>query len=36
MGWFILAKLFSVLISLVHLGRLSGPEKDLEILLLRP
>ena len=35
MGWFILAKLFSVLISLVHLGRLSDPEKDLEILLLR-
>lgn len=35
MGWFVLAKLFSVLISLVHLGRLSGPEKDLEILLLR-
>jgi hypothetical protein len=35
MGWFVLAKLFSVLISLVHLGRLSEPEKDLEILLLR-
>ena len=35
MGWFVLAKLFSVLISLVHLGRLSDPEKDLEILLLR-
>jgi hypothetical protein len=34
MGWFVLAKLFFVLISLVHLGRLSGPEKDLEILLL--
>ena len=35
MGWFILAKLFTVLISLVHLGHLSEPEKDLEILLLR-
>ncbi len=35
MGWFVLAKLFSVLISLVHLSRLSDPEKDLEILLLR-
>ena len=35
MGWFVLAKLFSILISLVHLGRLSETEKDLEILLLR-
>ena len=35
MGWFILTKLFSFLISLVHLGRLSDAEKDLEILLLR-
>ena len=35
MGWFVLAKLFFVLISLVHLGRLSETEKDLEILLLR-
>ena len=35
MGSFVLVKLFSVLISLVHLGRLSDPEKDLEILLLR-
>lgn len=35
MGWFVLAKLFSVLISLVRLGRLSETEKDLEILLLR-
>ena len=35
MGWFVLAKLFSLLISLVHLGRLSDSEKDLEILLLR-
>jgi len=35
MGWFVLAKLFSVLISLVRLGPLSETEKDLEILLLR-
>ena len=35
MGWFVLARIFSVLISLIHLGRLSEPEKDLEILLLR-
>jgi len=35
MGGFVLAKFFSVLISLVHLGRLSDSEKDLEILLLR-
>ncbi len=35
MGWFILAQLFSILIALVSLGRLSEREKDLEILLLR-
>ena len=35
MGWFLIGKLFSVLISLVRLGRLSETEKDLEILLLR-
>lgn len=35
MGWFLLAKLFSALISLVRLGRLSETEKNLEILLLR-
>ncbi len=35
MGWFILAQLFSILIELVRLGRLSEREKDLEILLLR-
>jgi hypothetical protein len=34
MGWFILAQLFSILIALVSLGRLSEREKDLEILLL--
>jgi hypothetical protein len=35
LAWFILAKLFSVLITLVGLGRLSETEKDLEILLLQ-
>ena len=35
MGLFLIGKLFSVLISLVRLGRLSDTEKDLEILLLR-
>jgi hypothetical protein len=35
MGWFILAQLFSILIALVSLSRLSVREKDLEILLLR-
>lgn len=34
MAWFILAKLFSVFITLARFGRLSEPEKDLEILLL--
>jgi hypothetical protein len=35
MAWFILAQIFSVLITLVSLGRLSEREKDLEILVLR-
>ena len=35
MSWFILSYLFSTLISLVSIGRLSEQEKDLEILLLR-
>jgi putative transposase len=35
MGWFILAQLFSTLTSMVRLGRASGQEKDLEILILR-
>ena len=35
MGWFLIGKLFYVLISLVRLGRLSETEKDLEIPLLR-
>ena len=34
MGWFILARLFSTLISMVRLGRMSESEKDLEILIL--
>lgn len=34
MGWFLIAKLFSVLISLVCLGRLFETERDLAILLL--
>jgi hypothetical protein len=35
MGWFILAQLFSTLVSMLSLGRLSDSEKDLEILILR-
>jgi putative transposase len=35
MGWIILAQLFSTLISMVRLGRMSDNEKDLEILILR-
>ena len=35
MGWFVLAQIFSVLITIVSLGRLSEREKDLEILVLR-
>ena len=35
MGWFLIGKLFSVLITLVRLGRLYETEKDFEILLLR-
>ena len=35
MGWFILTQIFSVLIAIVSLGRLSEREKDLEILVLR-
>jgi putative transposase len=35
MGWFILAQLFSTLISMVRFGRMSETEKDLEILILR-
>ena len=32
MGWFILAQAFSILITIVRIGRLSEQEKDLEIL----
>ena len=35
MGWFILAQLFSILITVVRIGRLSEQEKDLEIFVLR-
>ena len=35
MGWFILTQLFSTLISMVRLCRMSDNEKDLEILILR-
>ena len=35
MGWFIPAQVFSILITIVRIGRLSEPEKDLEILILR-
>jgi putative transposase len=35
MGWFILAQLFSTLISMVRLGCMPDSEKDLEILILR-
>ena len=35
MGWFILVQLFSTLISMALLCRMSDSEKDLEILILR-
>jgi len=35
MGWFILTQLFSILIQLIRIGRMSDHEKDLEILILR-
>ena len=35
MGWFILAQVFSILVTSVRIGRLSEQEKDLEILILR-
>jgi hypothetical protein len=35
MGWFILAQVLTILISIVRIGRLSEQEKDLEILVLR-
>jgi len=35
MGWFILKHIFSTIFSILHIGRLSTLEKDLEILVLR-
>jgi hypothetical protein len=35
MAWFILSQLFSTLIQLIHIGRMSDPEKELEIMILR-
>jgi len=35
MGWFILAQVLSILISIIRIGRMSEQEKDLEILILR-
>jgi hypothetical protein len=35
MGWFILAHIFTTLMAIVSISRLSKQEKDLEILVLR-
>jgi hypothetical protein len=35
MGWFILKHIFSTILSIINLTRLSNQEKDLEILILR-
>jgi hypothetical protein len=35
MGWFILKYIFSTFLAILHIGRLSNQEKDLEILILR-
>ena len=35
MGWFILKHIFSTLLSIINITRLSNQEKDLEILILR-
>ena len=35
MIWFLVAQLFSTLISLIQIGRMSESEKDLEIMVLR-
>jgi hypothetical protein len=35
MGWFILAQVLTILISVVRIGRMSEQEKGLEILILR-
>ena len=35
MGWFILKYIFFTFLAILHIGRLSNQEKDLEILILR-
>jgi len=35
MGWFILAHIFSTILSLIQVRRLSEKDKDLEIVILR-
>lgn len=35
MGWFILKHIFSTILSIINITRLSNQEKDLEILILR-
>jgi len=35
MGWFILAHIFSTILSFVQVGRLSDKDKDLEVIILR-
>jgi len=35
MGWFILKQIFSTLLAILNVRRLSDQEKDLEILVLR-
>jgi hypothetical protein len=35
MGWFILNHIFSTILSIINITRLSNQEKDLEILILR-
>ena len=35
MGWFILAHIFSTILSLVQVGRLTDKDKDLEVIVLR-
>jgi hypothetical protein len=35
MGWFILAEIFSILVAVVSVGRLSEKDKDLKIIILR-
>jgi hypothetical protein len=35
MGWFILKYIFSTILSILNITRLSNQEKDLEILILR-